>query len=328
MKRLIFLAVSLSVLLVFKVSLYADTTTEDIKFPQHTFLNESFPKIGYKEPVPKVYQSDQNVDVQVIPAVWPFSSGDSKDKPKSTRKAFFLSMLVPGLGEMYVGSKRGIAFLGIEALAWWMYMTNTNEGNDLEDDFRAFADEHWVYYDDTEGPSYWNWLKAKKYVKDETIGPEDYDKIEEELKKNAEISVHHYTGRKDQQDYEMIGKYPQFVYGWEDIDDVDTDGNPINTGITENDGSINYDLDISTIASPYRSKYEDMRDDSNKKLKAGQRGIHIMIINRVLSAVDAGRLAYNHNKKLESELSSIQIHMVQKHIIDNNVPMITITKKF
>ena len=147
-------------------------------------------------------------------------------------------------------------------------------------------------------------------------------------KQNADISVHHYTGRKDQQDYEMVGKYPQFVYGWQDIDDVDDDGNQINPGIVNTDGSINYKLDISGVISAYRTEYEGMRNDSNDKLKAGQRGLHIMMINRVISAIDAARLAYNHNKKLESELSSVQIRMVQKRINGDNVPMLTITKKF
>jgi len=291
-------------------------------------LGISFPKLADRILATDVNLSNQNTDTHVTPAVWPFSKNDDKVKPKSTRKAFFLSLILPGLGETYVGSKRGIAFLGIEALAWWMYTTNTNEGNDKEDEFRAFADKHWHYYDevasngDPLGHNYWKWLEYK-YIKDDTIGPEDYDKIQEELEKNADISVHHYTGRDDQQDYEMVGKYPQFVYGWEDI--------VANTLLLQDDdGNFNgnFDISISDINSDLRDEYENMRDDSNKKLKAGQTGIHLMIINRVVSAIDAARLAYHHNKKLESELSSIRVRMVQKHIIDNNVPMITVTKKF
>jgi len=52
------------------------------------------------------------------------------------------------------------------------------------------------------------------------------------------------------------------------------------------------------------------------------------IINRVVSAIDAARMAYSHNKKMDSELSQIHIQFVQKHIIDNKVPMLVISKKF
>ena len=72
----------------------------------------------------------------------------------------------------------------------------------------------------------------------------------------------------------------------------------------------------------------DLRAQSNNKLYDGQRGIHLMIINRVLSAIDAGRLAYHHNKKLESDLSMIRVRVAQKHIIDHNVPMLVVSKKF
>ena len=49
------------------------------------------------------------------PAIWPFSKSDNTQeiKLKSPRKAFFLSFLMPGLGEAYVGSKRSFIFLGI-----------------------------------------------------------------------------------------------------------------------------------------------------------------------------------------------------------------------
>ena len=77
-------------------------------------------------------------------------------------------------------------------------------------------------------------------------------------------------------------------------------------------------------------KYEDMRDDSNVKLKAGQRGIHIMLLNRVVSAIHAARLAYRHNQRVNSELSEdpVNIYFAEKYIIDNRVPMMFVSKEF
>jgi len=304
------------------------------KLCEKNIVTDLFPHIGDHAAAEGAHYTIQQTDApDVSPAVWPFGKKDrdSGARPKSARKAFFLSLLIPGLGETYVGSKRGIAFLGIEAIAWWMYFTNTNKGYDIEDNFQAFADKHWHYNDDVDSDgnpldfSYWKWVDYK-YIKDNSIGPYDYDKIEVELEKNADISVHQLPNSnnqidRNQQYYEMIGKYPQFIYGWEDIDDL-------NQTIRKQDGTINYDENIKNIQSDLRDHYEDMRYDSNQKLKAGQRGIHIMIINRVLSAIDAGRLAYHHNKKLNSELSSVQVRVVEKRILDNKVPMVTITKKF
>ena len=65
-------------------------------------------------------------------------------KGKSSKRAFLLSALVPGLGEWYAGSKkRGLIFFGAEAALVGMWVAWTGKGNDLEEEFRAVADEHW-----------------------------------------------------------------------------------------------------------------------------------------------------------------------------------------
>ena len=44
------------------------------------------------------------------------------EKPKSKGKAFFLSLLLPGLGERYVGSNtKSQIFVGTEVLLWLGY---------------------------------------------------------------------------------------------------------------------------------------------------------------------------------------------------------------
>lgn len=285
-------------------------------------ISGRFPALAEKQDVETTTYGSE-----LTPAVWPFSSGDKDNatpKPKSTRKAFFLSMLMPGLGQFYVGSKTGFGYLAVEGAAWWLYLTKTSEGDDKEDEFRAFADANWNYTD-TDGDlghSYFDWLKAKGYISEDTT-PTDYDKIRQELEQNADISVHHYTGRKDQQDYEMIGKYPQFVYGWNDIV-------ANNQALRNEDGTFNgnYEENLNNIVSPNRLKYEDMRDESNDLLKMGQNGLYVMILNRVISAIHAGRLAYKHNQRLESDISSIDIKVVQKRVLDNYVPMLRVTKRY
>lgn len=252
---------------------------------------------------------------------------------KSTRKAFFLSMLIPGLGEYYVGSKRGFVFLGIEAVAWYIYITRTKQGNDLDTQFKNFADTHWHYADTKSSTgedlvyTYWNWFKDKLRENgfSDSVSPTNFtaiDSLTQALVGKSGIS-HTIPSTKTQQYYEMIGKYPQFVYGWEDI-------TKNNAALRDSTGKANgnFDEDIRNVVSPDRNQYMNMRKQSNDKLKLGQDGIDLMIINRMVSAIDAARLAYHHNKKIDSELSMVRMSIVQKQINDHKVPMLMFTKKF
>lgn len=299
----------------------------------------AFPTLGDSS-LSDAFSSEAAEDLPVTPAIWPFGRKDEdapdQKKLKSSRKAFFLSLIFPGLGEAYVGSKRGFVFLGVEGLAWWMYLTNNREGKDIEDEYKKFADRYWTYYVEdpgnpgtpvyTERYTYWEWLKQEYKIPD-NIGPENFaqikDLIEEKTKTGGYESYHNLPSTNTQQYYEMIGKYPQFLYGWEDIVDhnpslVDNEGNP----------TFNYTENRQGINSPLRMKYVSMRGDSNDKLNAAQRGIYIMMVNRIFSAIDAARLAYHYNKRIESDLSMVRVRIVQKHIIDNDVPMIMVSKKF
>ena len=340
MKKSILITLSFAIISAFTPDIYAET----IMFSEDNNNNRVyFPDLADYTIQEKSEDSANFSDINIQPSIWPFTrkneSESSRIKPKSTRKAFFLSLLLPGLGETYVGSKRNLIFFGVEILSWWMYISNTNEGKDLEDKFENFANKYWHYYDamnssgDPLDYNYWEWLKRKYEMNEFSYGqnimnpedyydPTDYAEINVHIKNNPkEESIHDLPSTKTQQYYEMIGKYDQFVYGWEDINHAslfDENGEP--TG--------NYKEDTSQIKSPLRTKYMGIRGDSNDKLSAGKRGIQLMIINRIVSAIDAARLAYHHNKSLDSDLSMVRIKFVQKHIIDHKVPMLMFTKNF
>lgn len=106
-----------------------------------------------------------------------------------------MSAAIPGTGEMYAGSwiKGGI-MLGIEAALWMGYVKYWDEGNDLTEEYEAYANEHW--------------------------SEERWDRQE---------GTHTLPDTKTQQYYEMIGKYHQFKTGW---DDYDPDGPDMTTNRT------------------------------------------------------------------------------------------------
>lgn len=68
---------------------------------------------------------------------------DMSASEKSVGKAFFMSLLVPGTGEFYAGSKgQGRFFLGAELLLWGSLLANRTYADILKDDYYAYAVQH------------------------------------------------------------------------------------------------------------------------------------------------------------------------------------------
>lgn len=143
--------------------------------------------------------------------------------------------------------------------------------NYITDEIRNFADKNWHYADavDSKGDSldynYWKWLECqflRAGLSVENIDPYNYavidSLIDDVLFRNIVTLPawpHHLSSKKTPLYYVMIA-YPQFIYGWEDIDDLDEKGNPINPTIVEYK---KFDLpDIGYIKSPLRDEYCEM----------------------------------------------------------------------
>jgi len=174
------------------------------------------------------------------------------------KKALLFSALIPGAGEIYCGSYlKGLLFLGLEAGAWTMYAVFTNKGNDKEDEFKAYANEYW-------DEDKWNaW----------------FDNLTEE---EQNVFSHSLPETKTQQYYEMIGKYNQFLVGWEGV--------PIDLTSSE--------IQLPENTSPLREDYMDMRYDSNQMFKRATTGAYLAMFNHLLSAIDAAWTAKRHNRGL------------------------------
>ncbi|MFH2036598.1 MAG: hypothetical protein ABIJ45_09365 [Candidatus Zixiibacteriota bacterium] len=64
-------------------------------------------------------------------------------KRKSTTKAVFLSLLLPGAGQLYLGEKgRGEVFIGAEIVFWGAFATFQTLGNWKKDDYISYAERH------------------------------------------------------------------------------------------------------------------------------------------------------------------------------------------
>jgi hypothetical protein len=238
---------------------------------------------------------------------------------KKPGRALMYSAFIPGTGELYVGAeKRGIAFLAVEAMAWTWYFTQHSSGKNKEDDFKVFADDEWKEWAYLDWYGHWeDWYDARRGENDPNF---------------SQIFTHHLPGQKNDDYYEMIGKYDQFSYGW-----IGTPNEYLPGNFAPNDSLLGYTFDQTTFhicrgvdgtATRNRDDYMTMRDDANRLLKRASWGISAALFNHVISAVDAALAAKAYNKGILQEARYPQLRMEVDRYAGEYIPKFTITQKF
>lgn len=221
-------------------------------------------------------------------------AAEQKGSTISPGKAFLFSLLVPGSGQLYAGEKRGIAFLALEAVVWPAYFIWRQKGKDVEKDYQEFSGTHWEF------DHYQVWR--------------DYTKTTDELS-------HSYEEASQQQKYEMIGKYDQFIFGWDDSEPSLRE--------LQNQGRLEeYPPDsLKNVYSSNREEYMDMRYDSNKYLKRAGWCVGALLANHILSAIDAAHCVQLKRKGLSLE-KRVRVRMAVRFEGEEVVPMFCLSKRF
>jgi hypothetical protein len=149
---------------------------------------------------------------------------------------------------------------------------------DKEDEFHAFADEHWSATDYTI-----HLIDEYGTLEDPTSG----DKL---------------PAVKNQQYYEMIGKYDKFFPGWDD-----------------------YNPDTET--SERQKQYAVMRDESNNKLNTARTWAMVALANHMLSAFDAALSAKRFNSKRDV-FSNVNVKARLADYCEEKIPQVMMTYRF
>lgn len=193
----------------------------------------------------------------------------STDRRKRTIISVLCSAVLPGLGELYLYREthdNGIlarvpVFLAAEGYLWYGYAHNHSKGKDLKQDYMDYADEHW---------------SLERFLTHHPCcaglgGCDDWEYYNEYCSDDFRFFL--YTPREmdEEEYYENIGKYDSFVYGWDDSTDP---------------------WDPKDYWSPHRTYYWSLREESDKYLLRADRHLMLLIVNRVVSMIDAGLLAY------------------------------------
>lgn len=212
--------------------------------------------------------------------------------PKSPTKAFLLSALLPGMGELYAGSNRGYIFLGIEAASWITFASYRMSANDKEDELYAYADGNF----------------AIAAFEDGCVGQPGQPCQE------ALDSINNFYENDKGEYYEIISKNPIYKPGW----GVDV----------QSDGSFTYEncpIDLNCPPDPtqpgqeaaYRawvadqaaaqdfdySTYNGLRDDRNSLDSTARSATMVVLVNHLVSAFDALMVARSFNADLPQGVS-------------------------
>ncbi|MCZ7556671.1 MAG: hypothetical protein M5R41_09760 [Bacteroidia bacterium] len=205
---------------------------------------------------------------------------------KSPVLAGALSLILPGAGEVYAGSYllAGL-FAALEGAGWYYSIDANRRGDDATVIYQHYADQNWSVV------KYAQWLNenAKNYPGGDKavhidINPDKslphWQRVNWEQMHTTEMAVPQFSHRLpdygDQQYYELIGKYNQYSYGWNDKLEGDY-WNP----------------------SPNFLYYSGLRGDANRYYDRSSAIINLLILNHFLSAIDAAWAAARFNQAVE-----------------------------
>jgi hypothetical protein len=211
---------------------------------------------------------------------------------KSTKRAFFYSLLVPGAGQYYAGSRiKPFVYLGVEALIWGGYFMYQGKGDDKKKEYQQFAMDHYEWQDFM---GWWNGLTvAQQDSFSHRLPWDEYN--------NTVILNHEY--------FENIGKYDQFQIGWDDI---------------PNDAYPPPFIPNGAIVEGNRSIYLGLRREANDHYQNANTMIMLSLGNRIISAFEAALTAKKYNRGHKR----FAFEMKAKKFGESSVPMLTMNYKF
>ncbi len=172
-----------------------------------------------------------------------------------------MSLAVPGLGEVATGHKRGYFLLAADAGSIYSAVDKNNEGNDIEVEFEAFADQHW---DEDE------WRIA---LSDGLLEPYFPDLGTGSTAQDVPLWV---TREEDEREYyENLGKWDQFAWGWREYWEAGFDpGDPSNPN----------------FITPLRQEYLNLRGKSNDAFNRRDLFLSASLLLRVFSVLEMAYL--------------------------------------
>ncbi|MFA6541837.1 MAG: hypothetical protein WCT99_09570 [Bacteroidota bacterium] len=211
------------------------------------------------------------------------------------------SLVIPGAGQYNTDRyTKAVIFFTAEVALVTFAIINQHTGDKKTQEFQEYADAHWsavryaayinahgsVYY----GPPNAN-IDLSRVANKDFSQINDWEKLTHSVNGSKSIGFSHQLPRYgEQQYYELIGKYNQFKTGW-DTYPQDNQGVPISDDVTHNP-----EYDYDHMIPKQMQDYAKERGKANDYYYAASFAVSAIVINHVISAVDAfiSTKSYNH----------------------------------
>jgi len=236
---------------------------------------------------------------------------ENRENPnkKSTFLGGLFSGIIPGAGQFYAKSYiKSAAFLAAEVGLWITYAIFQKKGNDQTDYFQNYANQNW------DMRKYAQWLKDQGFPKANDINVNASDDIlRAQINACEEVNFSHTLPPwGEQQYYEVIGKYQNFLAGW----------STANPSLINKNNYLDYKL-------PQVDQYMSDRQKANTYYDRGTLMLTVVIVNHLLSAADGVWSVMRYNSRLDIKTNvSVQSrysHYLQKSVI---VPQFNLSVNF
>jgi hypothetical protein len=217
---------------------------------------------------------------------------------KSVARAMLLSAVLPGLGQIYAGGRRGYvsggAMAATDVFSLWGYFHNNSKGDDTKDQYEEWVRDHFDIQ------------RFESYVRDTVVVFSGYEGFnfctdpgfyDSAACWDAIYMVFPLAEEGSGAFYEQIDVDDKFVFGWNDW----------------TMGDIEYPEDLWKDWNPYsdlpdgvprtssnRAKYKAMRSEADDFYGRADRFAWIMVIGRVVSMIDAAILVKLRNRDIAS----------------------------
>ncbi len=227
-------------------------------------------------------------------------------EPKSAVRAMLLSALLPGLGEIYVGGRRGYVtggvFLGIDLVSAYKLHDLNGRGDDLRDEYRNYADR---YYSREKFDGYVHGTIAQ--VNAEFIYCQPGEEFDDD--RCDSLVGFYFPLALDDDFYGQIDIDDRFAFGWADWED-----SPDYTGEWNRwDPNDPIPTAIETETAR-RLAYRSMREEADEAYSSADKFAWLMVAGRVISVVDALILTRVHNSRIASLASRLNLSLKVKSI--------------
>jgi len=217
-------------------------------------------------------------------------------------KPMIASVAIPGLGQYLNKSPwwKTALFVGVEIAGIAGYISWNNEGDDVTKKYENWADEHWDMNSWVNGSAILlSDINSNGYPEVNDVRIDGSHHILLQMIEGSYISSDIFATNpnfeykielRDWDFYEGIGKYDQFVAGWDDANDWEI----VYKNITGGEDEL-------IVMTQHKQHYLELRNDSNVFYKNAKFAASAILFNHIFSALDA-LWSGNKNRELSYKL--------------------------